>query len=90
MPEELFITISIRTGLSSPSPIRTSSIAAAESECIVTWPRSNGIRERPFAMSSASATRRMPASSASGWPSERWLMIACSTSDTITVSSGSS
>jgi metal-dependent HD superfamily phosphatase/phosphodiesterase len=45
-----------------------------------TRPCSNGIRERPFAMSSASATRRMPASSESGCPSERWLVIACSTS----------
>jgi len=30
----LFIVISIRIGLSSPSPIATSSIAAAESEWI--------------------------------------------------------
>ena len=81
MPDELFIRISIRTGRSSPSVILTSSIAAAESECIETLPLSNGMRERPFAMSSASATRTMPASSVSGLPSARWLMIACSTSD---------
>ena len=86
----MFITISIRTGFSSPSPISTSSIAAAESECIETWPFSNGIRERPLAMSSASPTRRMPASSESGSPSARWLVIAWSTSLTITVRSGSS
>ena len=82
--------ISIRTGRSSPSLIVTSSIAAAESECIETRPRWNGIRERPFAMSSASATRMMPASTVNGSPSARWLMIACSTSDTTTVRSGSS
>ena len=41
-------------------------IAAAESECIETRPFSNGIRDRPSAMSSASATRRTPASSESG------------------------
>ena len=70
--------------------IVTSSIAAAERECIEMLPFSNGIRERPFAMSSASATRMMPASTVSGSPSARWLMIACSASDTITVLSGSS
>ena len=60
--------ISIRTGRVSPSLIVTSSIAAAESEWIETEPRSNGIRERPFAMSSASATRTIPASRVSGLP----------------------
>jgi len=64
-------------------------IAAAESAWIETLPRSNGMRERPFAMSSASATRIRPASIVSGWPSERWLMIACSTSAVSTVTSGS-
>jgi hypothetical protein len=56
----LFIRISILIGFSSPSEIVTSSIAAAESECIETRPFSNGIRERPWAMSSASATRTTP------------------------------
>ena len=70
--------------------IRTSSIAAADSEWIDTRPCSNGMRERPFAMSSASATRTMPASSVSGLPYSRWLVIGCSTSAAITVSSGSS
>ena len=64
--------------------------AAALSEWIEIEPRANGMRERPCSMSSASATRRMPASSVSGSPSERWLMIPCSTSDTTTVRSGSS
>ena len=49
--------------------MRTSSIAAAESEWIETDPRSKGIRERPFAMSSASATRRTPAST------REWLAV---------------
>jgi hypothetical protein len=57
------MTISTMTGRVSPSVIRTSSIAAAESEWIEKEPRSKGIRERPFARSSASATRRTPASS---------------------------
>ena len=78
------------TGRVSPSVMRTSSTAAAESEWIETEPRSNGMRERPFAMSRASATRRTPASSVSGSPSARWLVIDCSASDTTTVSSGSS
>ena len=68
----------------------TSSIAAAEIEWIETWPRSNGIRERPSSMSSASATRTIPASSVSGCPDSRCEVIACSTSETTTVSSGSS
>ena len=38
----------------------------------------------------ASATRTMPASSVSGCPSARCDVIVCSTSDTTTVSSGSS
>ena len=84
MPEELFITISIRIGRESPSRISTSSIAAAESEWMDTEPRSNGIRDRPFARSSASATRTMPASIVSGRPSWRWLVIVCSTSTVIT------
>ena len=82
--------IEMRIGFCSPSVISTSSIAAAESEWMPTRPRSNAIRERPCSMSSASATRRIPASSVSGSPSERWLMIPCSTSETITVRSGSS
>jgi hypothetical protein len=68
MPEELFIRISIPIGLDSPSRISTSSIAAADSEWIDTRPCSKGMRERPFAMSSASATRTIPASSVSGLP----------------------
>jgi hypothetical protein len=68
MPEELFIRISIRIGRSSPSRICTSSTAAADSEWIETRPRSNGMRDRPWAMSSASATRTIPASSVSGLP----------------------
>ena len=51
---------------------------------------SNGIRDRPCAMSSASATRRIPASRDSGSPSARWLVIAWRTSETTTVRSGSS
>ena len=82
--------ISIRIGRSSPSLIVTSSIAAADSECIETRPRSNGMRDLPLAMSRASATRISPASIVNGCPSARWLMIACSTSETITVRSGSS
>ena len=41
-------------------------------------------------MSSASATRTTPASTDSGSPSERWLMIVCSTSAMTIVRSGSS
>ena len=70
--------------------MRTESIAAAESECIDTRPASNGMRERPFAMSSASATRTMPASSVSGSPSARCEVIVCSTSAVTIVRSGSS
>ena len=51
---------------------------------------SNGIRERPLAMSSASATRTMPASTVTGSPRRRWPITACSASDITTVSSGSS
>ena len=65
-------------------------MAAADSEWIDTRPVSNGIRERPLAMSSASATRTTPASTESGWPSERWEMIVCSTSAWTIVASGSS
>ena len=68
----------------------TSSIAAAEIEWIETRPRSKGIRERPSSMSSASATRTIPASRVSGCPDSRWEVIVSSTSETTTVSSGSS
>ena len=43
-------------------------IAAALSEWIEIEPRANGILERPCSMSSASATRTIPASSVSGLP----------------------
>ena len=62
IPAELLSSISIRTGCSSPASIRTSSTAAAEIEWIPSWPASIGIRVRPWAMSSASATRTTPAS----------------------------
>ena len=62
MPAELFISISILTGRSSPASMLTSSIAAAERAWMPYWPPSTGIRERPWAMSSASATRTTPAS----------------------------
>ena len=65
MPERLFIPISICTGLSSPSPMRTSSIAAAEHVHRDLTALERDPRALAFAMSSASATRRMPASSAS-------------------------
>jgi hypothetical protein len=65
-PAELFIVMSIAIGRWSPAPIEIESIAAAESEWIETRPRSKGIRERPSAISSASATRTMPASRVSG------------------------
>ena len=89
-PAELFISISTSTLPSPPPRITTASIAAADSEWIETRPLSKGIRERPFAMSSASATRTIPASSDSGWPPERCAMIVCSTSAMTTVRSGSS
>ena len=50
---------------------------------------SKGTRERPRAMSSASATWTMPASTVKGSPRRRWAMIACSASATITVRLGS-
>ena len=53
-------------------------------------PDSTGTRERPWAMSSASATRTTPASSVYGSPRRRWPMIAPSASETTTVRSGSS
>ena len=43
-----------------------SAMAAADSEWIESRPDSNGIRERPYAISSASATRTTPASTDSG------------------------
>ena len=59
-PTELFMAISISTAFSSPGSIVTSSMAAAESEWMFGRRVSNGMRERPLAMSSASATRTMP------------------------------
>ena len=49
----------------------------------------NGMRERPSAMSSASATRTIPASTVIGSPRRRWPMIAWSASAAITERSGS-
>jgi hypothetical protein len=71
IPEELFMAISIRTARSSAASILTSSIAAADSEWMFGRLVSNGTRERPFARSSASATRTMPASSVTGSPRRR-------------------
>ena len=68
----------------------TESIAAAEIAWIPISPRSTGIRERPSAMSSASATRTTPASSVYGSPRRRWPMMQCSASAMTTVSAGSS
>ena len=48
--------------LSSPGSIETASIAAADTEWMFGRRVSNGTRERPLAMSSASATRTIPAS----------------------------
>ena len=76
MPAELFISISMQDGRSSPARMRTVSIAAADSEWIERPALANGIRERPLAMSSASATRTIPASSVSGSPSARCGVIA--------------
>ena len=58
----------------------TDSTAAADTEWIESEPCSNGMRDRPFAMSSASAMRTMPASRVSGLPPERCEMMACCTS----------
>ena len=46
-----------------------------------TCPASNGMRERPRVMSSASATRTTPASSVVGRCWRLWQMMACSESD---------
>ena len=89
-PAELFISISIRTARSSPGSILTSSIAAADSEWMLGRRVSNGMRERPLAMSSASATRTMPDSIVIGSPRLRWPITACRASEITTVSSGSS
>jgi hypothetical protein len=67
----LFIAISIRTARSSPRSISTFSIAAAESEWMFWRPDSNGMRDLPSAMSSASATRTTPASIVIGSPRRR-------------------
>ncbi len=53
-------------------------------------PASNSTRERPLAMSSASATRTIAASIVSGLPRERCEMTACIASATTIVRSGSS
>ena len=85
----MFISISMRTALSpSPGSIVTPSIAAAETEWMFGRRVSKGMRERPLAMSSASATRTMPASIVIGSPRRRWPITACSASETTTVSSG--
>ena len=54
------------------------------------WPASNGIRDRPLAMSSASATRTIAPSIVNGAPRERWEITACIASATTTDRSGSS
>ena len=59
--------------------------AAALSAWIDRDPCSNGMRERPCVMSSESATRTTPASTVSGRPSERCVMIDCSASLTTAV-----
>ena len=74
----------IRTGLVSPSWISTVSMAAAEREWMFMWPVSKAMRLRPFAMSRASASRMVPASSVMGWPSLRWFRMAWRVSETIT------
>ena len=90
MPAELFIAISIRTARSLPAEISTRSIAAAEIAWMPICPDSTGSRERPWAMSSASATRTTPASTVYGSPRRRWPMIACSDSAITTVRSAGS
>ena len=84
------MSISMRTARSSPASIRTWSMAAADSEWMLVRPASNGTRERPLAMSSASATRTIPASRVSGSPLRRWPMMAPRASATTTERSGSS
>ena len=54
------------------------------------WPASNGTRERPRAMSSASATRTIAPSIVNGSPLERCEMIACIASATTIERVGSS
>ena len=90
MPALFDIEISTLTARSRPGEIFTSSIAYADSEWMFWWPVSNGTRERPRAMSSASATRTTPASTVSGAPLRRWPLIACSASEEMIVRSGSS
>ena len=76
-PDELFMAISIRTARSSPGSIDTASMAAAESEWMLGRRVSNGTRERPDAMSRASATLNTPASMVNGSPRRRWPITAC-------------
>ena len=52
-------------------------------------PASNSTRERPLAMSSASATRTMPPSTVSGRPLDRCEITACIASATTIERSGS-
>jgi hypothetical protein len=88
-PDELFIAISMRTARSSPGSIETASMAAAESEWMLGRRVSNGTRERPDAMSRASATLTTPASIVKGSPRRRCPMTAWSASARTTVRSGS-
>ncbi len=83
------MAISMRTALSSPGSIVTASMAAAESEWMFGRRVSKGTRERPEAMSRASATRRTAASIVKGSPARRWPITACSASAVTTVRSGS-
>ena len=75
--------------MSSPGSIETVSIAAAESEWMFGRRVSKGTRERPDAMSRASATRTTPASIVNGSPRRRWPITACSASAITIVRSGS-
>ena len=68
-------------GFALPRSMETESTAAADTEWMEVEPASNGMRERPLAMSSASAMRTIPASSVSGLPPERCEMMACRISE---------
>ena len=75
-PAELDMVTVTQMGCSEPRSRRTPSMAAADTEWIESDPAEKGIRDRPFAMSSASAMRTTPASSVRGFPPERCEMMA--------------
>ena len=52
---------------------------------MLTAPASKGMRDLPFVMSRASATRTMPASTVMGLPSLLWEMMACRVSERMIV-----